>query len=811
MQSKFDILSQPFYEVFTEDTLRRCISYLIEKEKILRNNVEVSQGINPSVYLCYLENSINKSGVNADKSVDILYSSGSGDKLGLYRKYATVNNCNACGACHFMREIRAALYKDNYIDLDIVNAYPNFMYSITKGRYLGEYINNRDIYLKEIMDSCKVSRDLAKRLFLMVGFGGNYRTWYNDNAKNVQPTEFVINYYNEMQNSRKIIIDHSNNITIKTNCTIKNNKFQNSDGKEHSIKLKNILIADSKSTGKLSQYELENSCISRYMQFLEVNIIRQVYKKLSDLGIDVSTCIYCFDGCMVRKDQLEKINLTPNQLTDIINNYIHSIDFYIPLDNIKFISKDFEQNDFDPLNYQPCKYNTYAEYLSEKPECIEYPNESFSFAKLKSLKQGDRIDRQINYIRKYVIIDVMTNTVICRYTINKMIMYRPCDFKAILAQNNCENLYNYLETAFRKDDIDNPRKWLIKSKNGDLYYSLFMGINPEIINGNYNKEIGEDFEKFVNTFAYGESDKTELQLKYIEPLKRILGSLAMKPGLRTEIAVCIASNPGYGKDTLFDIVSKWYDPVETAKSTLDKLVGQFNVNAGKCVVMINECHDRSNDTVNKIKDYITASEVTVNHKYGHIETKDNKSTLFLFSNTTQGIPLEWETGERRGLFYNLTGVPVEKSFAKEFRNKWQNDPDFLSSCFHKACEWYDPSYDFHRNIYSPSKDAMQQCNMPWIVEIIYYNKLFDKYTPTDLVNNIRICAENDLKDISIRTISREMIKLFGNNVYKRSNGIRLIDLHNVKSIIEKKYNILPEDRIDYCEFEETDDINWDSD
>lgn len=55
-----------------------------------------------------------------------------------------------------------------------------------------------------------------------------------------------------------------------------------------------------------------------------------------------------------------------------------------------------------------------------------------------------------------------------------------------------------------------------------------------------------------------------------------------------------------------------------------------------------------------------------------------------------------------------------------------------------------------------------------------------------------------------------MIKLFGNNVYKRSNGIRLIDLHNVKSIIEKKYNILPEDRIDYCEFEEeSEKIDWD--
>ena len=97
---------------------------------------------------------------------------------------------------------------------------------------------------------------------------------------------------------------------------------------------------------------------------------------------------------------------------------------------------------------------------------------------------------------------------------------------------------------------------------------------------------------------------------------------------------------------------------------------------------------------------------------------------------------------------------------------------------------------------------MQRCNMPWIVEVIYYNKLFDTYTPSELVNQIRICADEDIKDISIRNISKEMTKLFGNNVYRRSNGIRLIDLHYVRDLIEEKYNILPEDRIDACEFEE---------
>ena len=42
----------------------------------------------------------------------------------------------------------------------------------------------------------------------------------------------------------------------------------------------------------------------------------------------------------------------------------------------------------------------------------------------------------------------------------------------------------------------------------------------------------------------------------------------------------------------------------------------------------------------------------------------NKTTVFFFGNSTQGIPLEWETGERRGVFYNLMNVPLKYSKAK---------------------------------------------------------------------------------------------------------------------------------------------------
>ena len=84
----------------------------------------------------------------------------------------------------------------------------------------------------------------------------------------------------------------------------------------------------------------------------------------------------------------------------------------------------------------------------------------------------------------------------------------------------------------------------------------------------------------------------------------------------------------FGKDMLFDIISRWYDPSETAKTTIEGLVGNFNEDAGKCIVMVNECHDRSIDTVNKIKELVTDSEV-VNHKYGLKGTVTNKTTCVL--------------------------------------------------------------------------------------------------------------------------------------------------------------------------------------
>ena len=121
-----------------------------------------------------------------------------------------------------------------------------------------------------------------------------------------------------------------------------------------------IVKADSYEKGK-GDYDIDNGAISRCMQFLEVNIIRAVYKKLKDIGIDVKTCVYCFDGCMVSKAEMERVGYTADKLVEAINQYIHGLEYYIPLDNINFISKEFELNGFDPMKYEPTKFNSYEE------------------------------------------------------------------------------------------------------------------------------------------------------------------------------------------------------------------------------------------------------------------------------------------------------------------------------------------------------------------------------------------------------------------------------------------------------------------
>ena len=772
-----------FYDV---DTLRRSITYLIKNNVFKRGDIIIEQGIDPKAYFQYLNN------YNHDtKSTSVIYRKGNGDHFGLYRVYANCNGMNAVGSIHFMREIRSALFEPYYYDLDIINAYPQFMYAITKGECLGKYIHERNKCLQEVMDDCNVNRDAAKKLFLMIGFGGNYENWYKDFAPTATPSQFIKDYYNELQQSRETIIKHFNNM-IEVDCAITNNRFRKPDGKKHKSKLSHIARTDSYEHNK-TDYEIDNAIISRLMQYCEVNVMKMVYQKLEELGISIDRIAYQFDGCMILKEDIQKTGLTLEQFVDCINNFIHQQKFIIDLSEINFSAKPFE-NTLDLSQYEPCKYNTYEEYIQDQPIYQEFPDEPFSWNFMKSLRN----DRQIEYINKYCVYDVDTCEYVLRHDLHSdPITYTENKLKEVLKKYKIDKKFlDNILPAKRVDDVNKPRQWIFTDKRGDRYYNLFMGLLPEIINGAYNEEIGDEFEKFIDTFGIGND---------ITPLKRIIGHLACRPGINIPKMVCIASDSGFGKDTMINIIRSWYEQNETTNTTIDGLIGNFNDAAGKCIAVLNECHNRDVHTVNMIKDLVTTETIVINRKFESPILKKNHLTLFCFSNTTQGLPIDWESGDRRALFYNLIGQK-NKSIASEFMTKYSQHPDFASSCYHRACKWYDPDYNLYRDITTNSKDIMNANNMPDIVYYIYEYALYNRTWTTTALRDELVSISGDEK-LNSKSLKRQMVTYFGDNVYKRTHGKTMFNLVNAKQFIEDKWNIAPEYRIN----DEEEDVKWDSD
>ena len=89
--------------------------------------------------------------------------------------YGRVTPHNALGLFSIRRELRHTLARNNYIDIDIINAHPSILLQLCEYNniicnYLKLYFNNRDNILNEVMLKYKVKKDIAKQLFIQLFF-----------------------------------------------------------------------------------------------------------------------------------------------------------------------------------------------------------------------------------------------------------------------------------------------------------------------------------------------------------------------------------------------------------------------------------------------------------------------------------------------------------------------------------------------------------------------------------------------------------------------------------------------------------------
>jgi hypothetical protein len=251
------------------------------------------------------------------------------------------------------KPIRHTLCKGVYIDIDIENCHPQILKQICEHNkipinYLKQYVDNRAEILKDTQDIYNVSRDDAKLLFIILAYFGSFDTWIKDlNIEHKPPTEFILNYINELKIIGTLI------------------KSANTD--------------ISKPIKKCQKENEKASVVSIFLQDKERQILELVYEYLvNNKYIINKNCVLCFDGIMIEEKYYK---------TDLLNE-LHDHILKVSGFDLTFCTKNLDKDLLKELSTQSI--------LPLDPKSFEYMSQEFEKTHCKIISQGLYISKENN-------------------------------------------------------------------------------------------------------------------------------------------------------------------------------------------------------------------------------------------------------------------------------------------------------------------------------------------------------------------------------------------------------------------------------
>ena len=247
-------------------------------------------------------------------------------------KWGRVQPSNYLSTSIFHRPTRHSLCKDKYVDIDMINAQPTIIAEICRlnnitNKFLMKYVGNPKKYRAKVMEHHNCSKDVAKTLFIVLMFGGCYKSWIKDNNISHNDTAFlqiVVEIEKEMKNVIEIVYN--------TNPHIK----------------KDVLKQDPK------KWENENAAKRGVMGLWSQSVERHIQETaiiylVNSHNVPLETIIPCQDGFMI----LKEYNY-PSLIEDIQNEVSEKCSL-----NIGWLIKPFDE----AIDIPVCdNYKTYAEW-----------------------------------------------------------------------------------------------------------------------------------------------------------------------------------------------------------------------------------------------------------------------------------------------------------------------------------------------------------------------------------------------------------------------------------------------------------------
>ena len=194
-----------------------------------------------------------------------------------YSRKVPFGRCNPCGGGlhNLKREIRQTLTHDSYVDIDIVNAHPVILYQVCLRNAvpcpnLAEMVLKREECLASVQKEYEVEREQAKKLFLILVYGGSFSSWASSAKTTKPPSLFLSSLKKEISTIASLI--HSLNKGMES-------------------------ILDTKKSTNISARVL-----SLFLQEYEERILESAYSLCLREGvIQGGVAVLCADGLMLEK------------------------------------------------------------------------------------------------------------------------------------------------------------------------------------------------------------------------------------------------------------------------------------------------------------------------------------------------------------------------------------------------------------------------------------------------------------------------------------------------------------------------------
>lgn len=323
--------------------------------------------------------------------------------------------------------------------------------------------------------------------------------------------------------------------------------------------------------------------------------------------------------------------------------------------------------------------------------------------------------------------------------------------------------------GIRRLDIDDNPKY---------FNNTFNGYNP-LIHYDYDKKNKDEIIKPFKDLLMDLVGDNEISFNY---LYNYLSHIIQYPEKKNPYAIIIKSKQGAGKNVFIDAFKNIIGDVHYySSSEIKDFLGTHAEGLNKkLLVNMNEMEGKHTmDIEGLIKSVITESTRTLNQKYIKPIKVDNFSRLIIFTNKSNPIKIDVNSGDRRFIIFESTGKYIKKN-----GTWWErliehfNSPEFIAAL-------YDDMNSINLNNFSFKERPLTEAYFTMTKQNLS--------TPILFIKHLIEIQEMDIQGSSINLLQEfSKIDLYNSyNKYCENYGYRQVQLNENKLFNElKDLNIL---------------------